>query len=75
MNSNVQRRPRFSFRDILGPDHERYEGVYMINIHLLRFLYLLMAVFVGSASWNAILTHQGPWDPMKAVVFCVWAAY
>ena len=60
---------------IFGPDSERYEGVYRINIYLLRLLYFLMIVFVGHDSWTAIFTHQGPWDHLKAVAFCVWAAY
>jgi hypothetical protein len=62
-------------RKTFGPDYERYEGVYRINIYLLRILYLLMIVFVGSDSWSAIFNHQGPWDHVKAVAFCVWAAY
>jgi hypothetical protein len=62
-------------RTIFGPDYERYEGVYRINIYLLRILYLLMVVFVASDSWTAILKHQGPWDHIKALAYCVWAAY
>jgi hypothetical protein len=66
---------RFSPKTLFGPDYERYEGVYKINIYLLRLLYLLMIVYVASDSWTAIFTHVGPWDHVKAVAFCVWAAY
>ncbi|MGK2960965.1 MAG: hypothetical protein ACSLFK_02325 [Gemmatimonadaceae bacterium] len=60
---------------IFTPDHVRYEGVRPINIYLLRLIYLLMAVFVASDSWMSIINHQGSWDHVRAVAFCVWAAY
>jgi hypothetical protein len=62
-------------KKIFTPDYARYEGVRPINIYLLRLLYFLMLVFIGSSSWTSIITHQGPWDHVKAVAFCVWAAY
>ena len=62
-------------RTAFGPDHERYEGVYRINIYLLRLLYFLVVVFVARDSWTVILTHQGSWDYLQAVAYCVWAAY
>ncbi len=57
------------------PDYERYEGVRPINIYLLRLLFLLVVVFVGSDSWSAILKHEGPWDHVKAAALCMWATY
>ena len=65
----------FSIKNIFKPDYEHYEGVRPINIYLLRFLYFLMFVFVGFDSWKTIITHQGPWDHVRAVAWCVWAAY
>lgn len=65
----------FSIQRIFKPDYEHYEGVRPINIYLLRLLYFLMVVFVATESWTAIITHQGQWDHVKAVAFCVWAAY
>jgi hypothetical protein len=65
----------FSIRAIFTPDHERYEGVRPINIYLLRLLFFLVVVFVGSDSWSAILKHEGPWDHVKAAAMCMWAAY
>lgn len=60
---------------IFTPDHARYEGVRPINIYLLRLFYFLMAAFVATDAWRTILTHEGAWDPMRAVAFSVWAAY
>jgi len=64
-----------SIKTIFTPDYVHYEGVRPINIYLLRLIYFLMLVFVGSDSWISIVTHQGPWDHVKAVAFCVWASY
>lgn len=75
MNTVRKSGPMFWIKKIFGPDYERYEGVYRINIYLLRLLYFLMAVFVGNTSWTVIYTHQGPWDPFKAIAFSVWAAF
>lgn len=61
-------------RRTFGPD-ERFEGVYKINIYLLRLMFFLIVVFVGRDSWTTILTHQGPWDYLQAVAYCVWAAF
>jgi hypothetical protein len=75
MTTNLLSRAGIWIRTIFGPDYERYEGVYRINICLLRLLYFLMIVYVARDSWTTILTHQGQWDPLRAVAFCVWAAY
>jgi len=64
-----------SIATVFTPDYARYEGVRPINIYLLRLIYLLILVFVGSDSWRAIVTHQGPWDHIRAVALCVWASY
>ena len=60
---------------LFAPDHGRYDGVRPIQVFLLRFFYVLMPLFVGTWAWRSILTHQGPWDPVRAVAMCVWAAY
>ena len=57
------------------PDHARYEGVRPINIYLLRLLYFLMAAFVATGAWRTVVGHEGPWDPVRAVAWCVWVAY
>jgi hypothetical protein len=64
-----------SIKTIFTPDHVHYEGVRPINIYLLRLTYFLMLVFVGSDTWLSIINHQGPWDHVRAVAFCVWASY
>jgi hypothetical protein len=63
------------FESMFTPDHERYDGVRPINVWLLRVFYFLMAAFVGTDAWRTILTHQGAWDPVRAVAWCGWAAY
>jgi len=60
---------------LFTPDHVRYEGVRPIQIFILRVFYVLMPLFVGTAAWRSIFTHQGPWDPVRAIAVCVWAAY
>jgi hypothetical protein len=62
-------------RDLFRPDFVRYDGVRPINIWGLRLFYLLMAAFVASTAWRVLLTHEGPWEPMRALAFCVWATY
>jgi hypothetical protein len=56
-------------------DPQRRDGVRPFNIWGLRLFYLLMLVFVVPDAWHGLLTHQGPWDPLRAVTVCVWATY
>jgi hypothetical protein len=65
----------FSIKRLFKPDYERYEGVRPINIYLLRLLFLLVVIFVGSDSWSTIIKHQGQWDHVRAAAVCMWAAY
>lgn len=60
---------------IFRPDTERYEGVRPLNIYLLRTLFLLMFLFVGYDSWSYLIRHDGPWDPMKAAAWSMFASY
>ena len=60
---------------LFGPDFERYEGVFRINIYLLRLLFLLMFLVLGSDVWTHISSHEGPWDPDEAVAWSVWASF
>lgn len=53
----------------------RYDGVRPINVWLLRLNYFLAGVFVATNAWSALLRHDGPWDPYRAMALCVWAAY
>jgi hypothetical protein len=34
-----------------------------------------MLVFVAPYAWGVLLSHEGPWDPVRAVTFAVWATY
>ena len=64
-----------TLKRIFGPDYERYEGVYKINIYLLRLLFTLMFLVLGKDVWTHILTFKGPWSPAEAAAWCVWASY
>ncbi|MFV8372221.1 hypothetical protein [Flavobacterium sp. LB2P74] len=41
----------------------------------MRLFFALMFVFVATDSWTVILTHEGEWDPTRAVAWCTWTAY
>jgi hypothetical protein len=56
-------------------DPLRHEGVRPFNIWGLRLFYLLMLVFVAPSAWGVLLTHEGPWQPLPAVAWAVWATY
>lgn len=62
-------------KSFFTPDYKNYEGVAKYKIYLLRLLFLLTILFVGKASWTYLFVYDGPWDPLHAMAFCVWAAY
>jgi hypothetical protein len=64
----------FSLGAIFRRD-ERYEGVRPINVYLLRLVFVLMFFVLGKDTWTHVLTHQGPWEPVNAVAWCVWTAF
>ena len=61
--------------NFFASDPARYEGVRPVHIWGMRLFYLLMAVYVAPQAWEELLTHTGPWDPLEAVVWTVWATY
>jgi hypothetical protein len=64
----------FNPRAIFQRD-QRYDGVRRINIYLLRLVYVLMFLVLGKDTWTHILSHQGPWEPDNAMVWCVWTGF
>lgn len=64
-----------SIGNLFKPDHTNYQGVPLINVYVMRLFFVLIFVFVSIDSWKAIITHEGPWKPLNAVAFSVWAAY
>jgi hypothetical protein len=64
-----------NLQNLFVRDDARYEGVRPINIFLLRIIYFLMCALMARTAWSSILTHQGAWDPYRAMADCVWAAY
>ena len=59
---------------LFAPD-PRHDGVRPVQIWGLRLFFFLMLVFVAPSAWRVLLTHEGPWDPVRAVAFAVWATY
>ena len=60
-----------SAKDIVS---DMSEDVSKLRILLLRAVYLLNFVGLGSMVWPAIVNHRGPWEPYHAVALCFWAA-
>lgn len=56
-------------------DPQRHEGVRPVQVWGLRLFFLLMLVFVAPFAWRVLLTHERPWDPVRAVAFAAWATY
>ena len=56
-------------------DPLRHQGVRPFNIWGLRLFYFLMLVFVAPTAWQVLLSHEGPWAPLSAVAWAVWATY
>lgn len=56
-------------------DYVNYDGVAPIQIYLLRLVFALTFFFIGMFSWTSILNFDGEWEPVRAVAFCMWAAY
>ncbi|WP_395683624.1 hypothetical protein [Dokdonella sp.] len=58
----------------LSPD-PRHDGVRPVQLWGLRVFYLLMLLLAAPTAWQALLSHAGPWEPLRAVAFAVWATY
>jgi hypothetical protein len=56
-------------------DPLRHDGVRPFNLWGLRVFYALMLLFVTPTAWQVLLTHEGPWQPLSAVAWAVWASY
>ena len=64
-----------SVKTIFMPDHVRYEGVRPFNILLLRLVFFLVFVAIGYSSWSMILAHEGAWDHLHGLAYCVLGTY
>ena len=64
-----------SFKRLVKPDYQHWEGVPKINIYCLRFLYTLMFVFLGKDAWTYIFTNTEVWEPRNAMAWSVWASF
>lgn len=54
---------------------DRHDGVPALNVFLLRAMFFLMATFLAVDVWRAILTHEGPWNPIEASAWCFWLGF
>src|SRR5271168_1180460 len=70
----IQRSSRFSLFNIFKRDYERYDGVPLINIYLLKLLFTLMFLFLSYDSWTHIIRHTGPWDPANSAAWFMWGS-
>jgi hypothetical protein len=73
-NDGIQHSSRFSLFNIFKGDYERYDGVPLINIYLLKLLFTLMFLFLTYDSWTHILHHTGPWDPANSAAWFMWGS-
>ena len=62
-------------KNIFKPDFNNFEGVKPISIYVLRIYFALMFFMMGFTSWSHIFSHEGEWEPINAVTWCVWASY
>jgi hypothetical protein len=51
------------------------EKVTRLRLYLMRAVYLLTFVGVGSQVWPAVIAPEKPWDPLPGVAMSFWAAY
>lgn len=45
-----------------------------LRLYLMRAVFLLNFVVLGSDVWPVLLHHPEPWDPVKSAAFSFWAA-
>lgn len=50
------------------------EEISVLRLNLLRGLYLLNCLLVGSGVVTQFMQRQAPWDPLTGVAFSFWAA-
>jgi hypothetical protein len=50
------------------------EEVSVPRLYLMRGMYLVNCVLVGSGVWVQFIHRQEPWDPITGVAFSFWAA-
>jgi hypothetical protein len=48
--------------------------VSLVRLYLMRVLYLLNCVFLGSDVWPALFRHANSWDSITGVAYSFWAA-
>src|SRR5512138_1723719 len=52
-----------------------HQDLPVVRLYLMRAVYLITFLGVGSSAWPQIINHQGLWKPLDGVAFSFWAAY
>lgn len=60
---------------LFARDFTNCDGVRPVQVYLLRLVFTLTFLFIGTFSWTTIIGHEGEWKPINAVAFSVWSAY
>jgi len=50
------------------------EEVSVLRLYVMRGMYLLNCVLIGSGVWVQFIHREKPWDPVPGVAFSFWAA-
>jgi hypothetical protein len=50
------------------------DDVSLFRLYLMRLLYFLNFAMLGRDVWPSLISHSGPWDPVKGVAFSFWGA-
>lgn len=50
------------------------EEVSTFRLYLMRTAYLVNFALIGLGAWPALVTHTGPWDPVRGAAFSLYAA-
>jgi hypothetical protein len=72
-SSQPKLQPKSNFKSIFKSDASI--GVSKFRFYLLRFFYLINAIFLGFVTWTEIFTHKLNWEPLPGVAFSFWAAF
>ncbi len=62
-------------RNTFKRNYTHHEGVYNINIYLLRLLYALMFVFVTFPAWKVLLNQSHSMNNTEVAAWCMWGSY
>jgi hypothetical protein len=72
---SLDRTNLFEMKTVAMPELLSSEGgISTLRLYVMRLLFLLNFVLLGSDVWPEIFNHAGVWDPVKGVAWSFWAA-